>query len=80
VLEWVPNEQLHWRLSLYGGLATITHYIEIEKLDAAGCIVANGEIIDGFLAPFVSARGLRKGLHDMNQALKAAAEAAWRPE
>jgi hypothetical protein len=71
---------LHWRLSMFGGLASVTHYIEIEQLDASSCIVANGEIIDGFLAPFVPVRGLRRGLHEMNLALKAAAEAAWRDE
>jgi hypothetical protein len=80
VLEWVPNEQLHWRLSMFAGLAHITHYIEIEKLNDSSCIVANGEIIEGFLAPFVPGRGLRRGLHEMNLALKAAAEAAWRDE
>jgi len=80
VLEWVPNEQLHWRLSRMGGLATATHYIEIEKLTETSCIVANGELIGGLLGGYAfgpTARALRRGLREMNAALKAAAEAAW---
>ncbi len=79
VLEWVPNEQLHWRLTRMGGLATATHYIEIEKLTETSCIVSNGELIGGFLGGYAfgrTARALRRGLREMNEALKAAAEAA----
>ena len=39
VLEWVPNEQLHWRLSLLGGAIKTLRYIEIEALSETGCVV-----------------------------------------
>ena len=83
VLEWVPNEQLHWRLSRLKGLATATHYIEIEKLNEGACIVSNGVLIGGMFGPSLmrgQARALRKGLHLMNEALKATAETAWREQ
>ena len=32
VVDWVPNEQIIWRLSLLGGLVRILRYIEIETL------------------------------------------------
>lgn len=81
VLEWVPNEQLHWRLSELAGLARTTGFVEIEKLADASCIVSSGELSEGFLAPFVvHAKETRRGLRAMNEALKAAAEAAWKSQ
>ncbi len=81
VLEWVPNEQLHWRVTQFAGLAVSTGYIEIEKLTETACIVSVGELVGGFMAPFaVEPRPLRKGLHLMNEGLKAAAEEKWRVE
>jgi len=80
VLEWVPNEQLHWRVSLLGGLVKTTRYIEIEQLAEASCIVSNGEFIGGLLGPTAVRRmgGLaRRGFTAMNEALKARAEAWW---
>src|SRR5512146_511235 len=47
VLEWVPNEQLHWRLSLMGGLVRTIRYIEIDRLAEESCIINNGEIFSG---------------------------------
>lgn len=79
VLEWVPEEQLHWRVAELAGLAVTTAYIEIESLAEAACIVSSGELVGGFLAPFVLHPGpLRRGLRAMNLALKEAAEAEWR--
>jgi hypothetical protein len=81
VLEWVPDEQLHWRTSAMGGLMRSIHYIEIEALAEENCIVSNGEIVGGLLsrgAVRQSGGLLRRGLTQMNEALKARAEAAWR--
>jgi hypothetical protein len=80
VMEWVPNEQLHWRQIEMRGWATRVHYIEIEKLTETSCIVSNGELVGGMLGPLTarSTKGaLRRGFRAMNEALKAAAETAW---
>lgn len=80
VMEWVPNEQLHWRQIAMRGWATRVHYIEIEKLTETSCIVSNGELVGGLLGPLTarSTKGaLRRGFKAMNEALKAAAEAAF---
>src|SRR5579863_2980506 len=47
VVDWTPNEQILWRLSLFGGLIRTTRYLEIEKLGDASCIFSNGEIFEG---------------------------------
>lgn len=80
VLEWVPNEQLHWRLSLMGGLVKTVRYIEIEQLAEESCIVSNGEIFGGLLGPSLAqrmGRAVHRGFREMNEALKARAEAQW---
>jgi hypothetical protein len=80
VLEWVPNEQLHYEVKGFGGLVRGTRYIEIEQLAPESCIVSNGEIIGGLLGPTL-ARSLGgrvfRGLRAMNEALKAQAETRW---
>ncbi|WP_332765491.1 SRPBCC domain-containing protein [Phenylobacterium sp.] len=83
VLEWVPNDQLHWKLKMMGGLVNNTRFIEIEILDVASCIVSNGELFGGLLGPRVVKRIGRKvhhGFQAMNEALKAQAEARWRAQ
>lgn len=83
VLEWVPREQLHWRLKMAAGLVSTTRYIEIEALNDTSCIVANGEIFGGLLGPSVAKRMGRKvwrGFEAMNLALKDAAETRWREQ
>lgn len=80
VLEWVPNEQLHWRLSLMGGMIRTLRYIEIEPVSAEGCVVDNGEIFGGFMGPSLGKRmggAVRRGFRAMNEALKARAESQW---
>ena len=80
VLEWVPDEQLHWRLTMLGGLVKTTRFFEIEALSAEGCIVNNGELIAGFLGPTLGrrlGRTIYRAFADMNDALKARAEALW---
>lgn len=81
VLEWVPNEQLHWKLSLMGGLVKTVRFLEIEQLAEASCIVSNGEIFGGLMGPQVPKQmggNIRRGFIAMNEALKAEAEKVWR--
>jgi hypothetical protein len=81
VLDWIPNEQIHWRLTALGGLVKTTRYLEIEKLTESGCIFANGEVFDGPLGPAAvrSLRGaIRTGFRAMGEALKARVESRWR--
>ena len=80
VLDWVPNEQLHWQLSLMGGLIKTLRYIEITPLSEAGCIVDNGELFGGLMGPSFGrrmGRTVRRGFEAMNEALKDRAEAEW---
>ncbi len=80
VLEWVPNEQLHWRLTMVGGLVRNIRYFEIETLAGAGCIVSNGEIIGGLLGPRIAkrmGRNIHRAFMENNEALKVRAEALW---
>jgi hypothetical protein len=81
VLEWVPNEQLHYQTKGLGGLIRGTRYVEIEQLADESCIVSNGEIMGGMLGPTVArnlGRKVYKGLRLMNEALKETAEARWK--
>jgi hypothetical protein len=80
VMEWVPNEQLHWKLSMLGGLVRTIRYFEIESLAEASSIVSNGEYLGGLMGPRVGkrmARNIYRAFVDMNEALKARAEALW---
>ena len=83
IKDWVPNEQLHWRLSMVGGLVRSTRYIEIEQLVDNACIFSNGELFEGLLGPSMARRlrgPIRAGFAAMGEAVKARAEAAWRPD
>jgi hypothetical protein len=80
VQDWVPNDQIHWRLSMMGGLVRSVRYIEIEILGETNCIFSNGEIFAGLLGPSVAhakRRAIRRGFTAMSEALAAKAEAAW---
>ena len=81
ILDWIPNEQIHWRLTAAGGLVKTTRFLEIEKLTDSGCIFANGEVFDGLLGP-AAVRSLRhkirSGFAAMNEAVKIRAESGWR--
>jgi hypothetical protein len=82
IVDWVPNEQIHWRLSMVGGLVKSIRYIEIEKLSEAGCIFANGELFDGPLGPTVARRmrrEIREGFAAMGEAVKERVMSTWRP-
>jgi hypothetical protein len=79
ILDWIPNEQIHWRVTALGGLVRAVRFLEIEKLTDTGCIFANGEVFDGTLGPMVarSLRGsARSGFAAMSEALKARVERA----
>lgn len=79
IVDWVPNEQLHWRLSIAGGLVKSTRYFEIEELTPEASIFSNGEMFTGFMGPTVAKRlrgPIRDGFRDMGEALKILAEAA----
>lgn len=80
VIDWVPNEQLHWRLSFMGGLIKTLRYMEITAVSEHGCIVDNGEIFGGLMGPSLGkrmGRVVRRGFQAMNAALKTRAEAEW---
>jgi hypothetical protein len=81
IVDWVPNEQVIWRVSMLGGLAKSIRYIEIDQLTETGAILSNGEIFDGLLGPFVARRlrgPLKAGFAAMSEAIKARAEGALR--
>jgi hypothetical protein len=83
VLEWVPNEQLHWKLILIGGLMRNIRFFEIEALAAESCIVSNGEIIGGLIGPRIGkrlGRTIYRAIVEMNEALKARAESLWQAQ
>lgn len=80
IMDWVPNEQLHWRLSMLGGMIRTLRYIEIQALHDSGCIVDNGELFGGLMGVSLGKRvrpAVRRGFEAMNEALKARAEAIW---
>ncbi len=81
IVDWVPDDQIHWRLSALGGMIRSIRYIEIEVLGETSCILSNGELFEGLLGPrFANSkrRALRRGFMEMGEALAERAEAAWR--
>jgi hypothetical protein len=80
VLDWVPNDQLHWKLAMAGGLVKTLRFLEIEKLADESCIVSNGEYFAGLMGPGLArrmGRTIYRGFKEMNEALKARAELLW---
>jgi hypothetical protein len=78
VVDWVPNEQLLWRLK-EGPFASRLHYFEIEPLSEQGSIFAVGVLIDGFGKRALArkkGRSLKLGLGLLAEALKAKVEGA----
>jgi hypothetical protein len=83
ILDWIPNEQIHWRHNALGGLVRTTRFLEIEKLTETGCIFSNGEVFAGLLGPTAVrslGRAARAGFATMGEAVKARAEMAWRAQ
>ena len=79
VLDWAPEDHIHWRLTMFRGLVNSVRYLEIEVLNDAACIVSNGEIFSGLLSPLVRTqrRAIRQGFTAMGEAIKARAEARY---
>ena len=81
ITDWVPNEQIHWRLTLLGGLLKSTRYLEIEQLNENACVFSNGELFEGALGPTIAKRqrpAIRAGFAAMGEAVKARVEAMGR--
>jgi hypothetical protein len=81
ILDWAPDEAIHWRGSRLGGLVTTIRYLEIEKMHEAGCIFSNGEVYQGLVAGMFAKRakrGVRAGFVALGEALRDRAEARWR--
>jgi hypothetical protein len=81
VLDWAPEEAIHWRLSMMGGMLTSIRYLEIEKMHEEGCIFSNGELFDGLLLAGFGRklkRQIRAGFAAMGEAVRDRAEARWR--
>ena len=79
VVDWVPNEQILWRLSMFAGLMKSTRYFEIEQLAPGSCIFSHGEMFEGMLGPSVAKRlsgPLKRAFRDMGEAVKGLAETA----
>ena len=73
VYDWVPEAQMAWKVSLYGGLVRSLRYVEIEKLTETSCILANGDYWTGLLAnrmPRPLRRLAQHGFERMNQNAK----------
>jgi hypothetical protein len=78
IIDWVPNEQILWRLSMLAGLMKSTRYFEIEELAPGSCIFSNGEMFEGLLGPTIAKRlggPLKTAFRDMGEAVKRLAEA-----
>jgi hypothetical protein len=81
VFDWAPNEAIHWKLPLYGGLGGAIRYLEIETLAENSCIFSNGEILSGFATRWVQPamrRSMRAGFTALGEAMEQRALALWR--
>jgi hypothetical protein len=81
VVDWTPDEALHWKTSHIAGLVKTIRYLEIEAKSPTGCIFSNGEIFAGLLGPRVARQlrpSLRKGFTALGEAVRELAEARWR--
>ncbi len=81
VVDWTPEELIHWRMPLYGGLGWAVRFLEIEAMSQTACIFSNGELFGGLLGPRAARkirRPLREGFTALGEAVKARAESLWR--
>jgi hypothetical protein len=81
ILDWTPNEAIHWKTSHLGGLVRSVRYFELEPMTETGCIFSNGELFTGMLGPQIARRlrpGLKQGFAALGEALRDRAEALWR--
>lgn len=79
VTTWTPLEQIVWA-ERRGLMSSSVRYFEIDQLDPkGGCIFANGEIFQGFLAERYArrhARALKAQFEAICEALRAKVEGA----
>lgn len=83
VLDWIPQEQIHWRTSMARGWVWTVRYLEIEPLGPNNCLFSCGELFGGLLGGFVAKRmrpSIRQGLKSLCEALRVEAEKAPAPE
>ena len=83
VVDWVPEEQILWRLSQAHGFLKRLRYFEIEALTKEGCIFANGEDWYGRPARKITAaqrRAMREAFAALGEALSVRALAVWREQ
>ena len=83
VVDWTPNEQIIWRLSMLGGLIRSTRYIETETLENGNVIFSNGEIFEGRLQWLINKkqqRAIKRGFAAFGEAVRDRAEAAWKAD
>ena len=77
----MPGKQIIWTRRSHAGLVRHVRYIEIEALSDTGCIFANGELLEGALAPVLVGQGRRKALRaayrGFCEAMKARVEAGF---
>lgn len=83
IVDWTPNEQIIWRLSILGGLIRSTRYIETETLENGNVIFSNGEIFEGPALRLIGRRrqkAIKAGFTAFGEAVRERAEAAWKAE
>ena len=81
IIDWTPNEDLHWKGSALFGLVSTIRYLEIEKMHDEGCIFSNGEVYEGLFRNTYARRNrrrIRAGFTALGEALRDRAEARWR--
>ena len=81
IVDWTPNEQIIWRLTMLGGLIRSTRYIETETLPNGNCIFSNGEFFEGPAMRLIGKkqqRALKRGFAAFGEAVRDRAEAAWK--
>ena len=83
ITDWTPNEQIIWRLSMFGGLLRSTRYLEIESLGETSSIFSNGEIFEGSLLPLLTRaqrKAIKAGFTSFGEAVRDRAEAGWKAQ
>ena len=83
IMDWTPDEAIHWKTSHLRGLVRTVRYLEIEPMSETGCVFSNGEIFTGLLGARVAKQlrpALKQGFAALGEAVGARAEALWRQQ
>lgn len=78
IVDWVPREQILWKLTATPLLSSSLRYLEIEEVTPGSCIFSNGEIFSGILGEQYARRWrrqLRAGFETLSEALRVESEA-----